>query len=227
MYNGSFYGVDPQTFLSYVGETAKAFTSITRYNRAGLQLLPRKSSKYIDGKRTFYHPLSIIEFLTADYLNKGKLCTQKQAKNNITQLQNEDIFFGRINAYFMALSNAKADSAAAKEFMDIIRSESAFMEHFVTRTDIVSGKPSSIRMTRVDVSNQQHENLFYLTNYLGGSREVAKSYINWVTHLYVHVFMKIYNTEWEKMKTINLVKVEPSPLSEELAEGKTDAQLTG
>lgn len=95
----SFKGIDPETFLNYVGDTAKAPSSLTRYNQAGVQLLPRRSLTFVDGKRTFYHPLSLVEFLTADYLNKGKLAAKK-TKRNLTQLQNEDIFFARISAYF-------------------------------------------------------------------------------------------------------------------------------
>ena len=64
IYTGYFNGVDPETFLDYVSAAAKAPCSLTRYNQAGLQLLPRKSKRYIDGKRTFYHPLAIVEFLT-------------------------------------------------------------------------------------------------------------------------------------------------------------------
>ena len=76
IYTGYFNGVDPETFLDYVSAAAKAPCSLTRYNQAGLQLLPRKSKRYIDGKRTFYHPLAIVEFLTADCLNKGHLLPQ-------------------------------------------------------------------------------------------------------------------------------------------------------
>ena len=227
IYTGYFNGVDPQTFLDYVGAAAKAPSSLTRYNQAGLQLLPRKSSRYIDGKRTFYHPFSIVEFLTADYLNKGRLCSQK-GKNNLTQLQNEDIFFGRIGAYALALSGEKSDSADVNEFEKIIRKEGrALLKEFVTRTDIVRGKASSIRMTRVGVRNLRHECLDILTGYFDGSKETAESYLAFVTRLYIHVFLKIYNSEWEKIEKLNLVRVEPSHPASELAKEEAEERPTG
>ena len=227
IYTGYFNGVDPQTFLDYVGDAAKAPSSLTRYNQAGLQLLPRKSKRYIDGKRTFYHPLSIVEFLTADYLNKGRLCLHK-GKNSPTQLQNEDIFFGRIGAYALALSGKKSESAPINAFNKIIRKESrALLNEFGTRTDIVHGKASSIRMTKVDVSNLRHENLRILTGYFDGSREVAESYMDFVTRLYIHVFLKMYKSEWEKIEKLNLVRVEPSPLASALAKEEVEEQPTG
>ena len=225
IYTGYLYGVAPETFLNYVGNAAKALSSLTRYNQAGLQLLPRKSKRYIDGKRTFYHPLAIVEFLTADYLNKGKLCSHK-GKSNPTQLQNEDIFFGRIGAYALALSGEKSDSADVIAFKKIIGKERRVLEDFVTRTDIVYGKDSSIRMTKVAVSNLRHEKLQILTGYFGGSKKVAESYWSFVTHLYIHV-MKMYDSEWEKIEKLNLVRVEPSPLASELAKEEAEERPTG
>ena len=180
----------------------------------------------IERKRTFYHPLSIVEFLTADYLNKGRLCLHK-GKNNPTQLQNEDIFFGRIGAYALALSGKKSDSADVNAFKKIIGTERRVLEDFVTRTDIVHGKASSIRMTKVDVSNLRNENLRILTGYFDGSREVAESYMDFVTRLYIHVFLKMYKSEWEKIEKLNLVRVEPSPLASELAKEEAEERPTG
>ena len=226
LYDGTFKGIAPQSFLTIVGDAAKALSSLTRYNQAGLQLLPRKSSRYINGNRTFYHPLSIVEFLTADYLNKGKLLPQK-AKNNLAQLQSEDIFFGRINAYALALSDIKTDSAELNAFKMIISEERALLEDFVTRTDIVRGKASSIRMTEVDIRNLRHENRRILTGYFDGSTNVAESYLGFVTHLYVHVFMKMYDSEWQKINKLNLVRVEPSPLAPKLIKEEAEERPTG
>ncbi len=226
IYTGYFYGVAPETFLDYVRAAAKAPCSLTRYNQAGLQLLPRKSKRYIDGKRTFYHPLAIVEFLTADCLNKGHLRPQTK-KNNLTQLQNEDIFFGRIGAYALALSGEKSDSADVIAFKKIIGKERRVLEDFVTRTDIMYGKASSIRMTKVDVRNLRHENMRILTGYFDGSRETAESYLTFVTRLYIHVFMKMYDSEWEKIEKLNLVRVEPSPLASKLAKEEAEERPTG
>ena len=217
LYDGTFKGIAPQSFLTIVGDAAKALSSLTRYNQAGLQLLPRKSSRYINGNRTFYHPLSIVEFLTADYLNKGKLLPQK-AKNNLAQLQSEDIFFGRINAYALALSDIKTDSAELNAFKMIISEERALLEDFVTRTDIVRGKQSSIRMTKVDVANLRHENLKVLVNYFDGSNEIAEAYLDWVTRLYIHVFLKVYRAILGKIDNKYYEHVTPSPLVTEKAE---------
>jgi len=226
IYTGYFNVVDPETFLDYVSAAAKAPCSLTRYNQAGLQLLPRKSKRYIDGKRTFYHPLAIVEFLTSDCLNKGHLLPQTK-KNNLTQLQNEDIFFGRIGAYALGLSREKSDCADVNAFKKIIGAERRVLEDFASRTDIVRGKASSIRMTEVDIRNLRHENRRILTGYFDGSTNVAESYLGFVTHLYVHVFMKMYDSEWQKINKLNLVRVEPSPLAPKLIKEEAEERPTG
>ena len=75
--------------------------------------------------------------------------------------------------------------------------------------------------------NLRHENLRILTGYFDGSREVAESYLDFVTHLYIHVFLKIYKTEWDKIRQIGLVRVEPSPLASELVKEEAEEKPTG
>lgn len=205
----SFKGIDRDTFLNYVGDTAKAPSSLTRYNQAGVQLLPRRSFSYLDGKRTFYHPLSLVEFLTADYLNKGKLAA-KNTKQNLTQLQNEDIFFARISAYFLALSNLFNSTEALARFSSIVKRECPLLSSFMTRTDIVNGRRSYVAMDYDSLKQLHAYNLKLLVRSLQGNRELADAYVKWITELYIQAFLKVYDAEWDKIALLNFVEVLPS-----------------
>ena len=211
--DSSFQGIDPETFLAYVGDAAKAPSSLTRYNQAGLELLPRKSYRYIDGKRTFYHPLSVIEFLTADFLNKGKLNPEKP-KNNLTQLQNEDVFFARVNAYAYAMSDAENSSESLAEFRRIIRQFFPLIAAFTTRTDVVRGKASSIKMNRQAVLDLREHNFKILTESFKGNKDLASGYINWITELYAYTFLNIFADEWNNIMNLHLYNVKPSRTDE-------------
>ena len=205
----SFKGIDPETFLNYVGDTAKAPSSLTRYNQAGVQLLPRRSLTFVDGKRTFYHPLSLVEFLTADYLNKGKLAAKK-TKRNLTQLQNEDIFFARISAYFLALSNLSNSTEALTRFSSIVKNECPLLSAFMTRTDIVNGRHSYVAMDYDSLKKLYAHNFNLIVNSLQGNRGLADAYIKWITELYIHAFLKVYDAEWDKISLLSFVEVLPS-----------------
>lgn len=84
-------------------ETTKA--SIARYMQDGLVMRPLQRKKRIDNKeRAYYHPLVIIEIMTAILLFRGDFL-EYRSRRRIARLTDRDVFWGRLNCYLYLFSH--------------------------------------------------------------------------------------------------------------------------
>lgn len=86
-------------YLNKLGYSATRST-LSRYYQLGLMMLPenRKSRAGVKG-RTFYHPLSVIEYMAAYLLFKGSWQEIGSKDLRIPRLTADDVFFGRLLYY--------------------------------------------------------------------------------------------------------------------------------
>lgn len=78
-------------------DTTKA--SISRYMQDGLVMRPlQKPTRQPNEERAYYHPLAIIEVMTAILLFRGDYL-QYKSQQRIARLTDRDLFFGRVCHY--------------------------------------------------------------------------------------------------------------------------------
>lgn len=84
-------------------ETTKA--SIARYMQDGLVMRPLQRKKRIDNEeRAYYHPLVIIEIMTAILLFRGDFL-EYGSRRRIARLTARDLFYGRLSCYLIFFDN--------------------------------------------------------------------------------------------------------------------------
>lgn len=84
-------------------ETTKA--SIARYMQDGLVMRPLQRKKRKDNEeRAYYHPLVIIEIMTAILLFRGDFL-EYRSRRRIARLTDRDVFLGRLNCYLHLFYN--------------------------------------------------------------------------------------------------------------------------
>lgn len=94
-----FSSLDQPNILSYLNGLGFNATKTTlgRYTQLGLMLQPVNKRRRVSGQgRTFYNPISVIEYMTAFLLFKGSWKRIDSKEIRIPRLTADDVFFGRL-----------------------------------------------------------------------------------------------------------------------------------
>ena len=102
-----------------LGVSATA-TSLSRYQKEGLMLLPNRDSlKGSQGRPANYHPLCICELATATWMYKGffpSLSEPQKKVNSIARFSTEDILFSRVKFYLSSAADLLVSRYDLPEF---------------------------------------------------------------------------------------------------------------
>lgn len=79
-------------------------TTLLRYVQCGFVMKPKQLPSRQTGDRIYYHPLAIIEAMTATLLFRGDFLEPKSALR-IARLTDVDIFIGRLDFYSKFIKN--------------------------------------------------------------------------------------------------------------------------
>lgn len=95
-------------------------TSLSRYQKEGLMLLPNRDSlKGSQGRPANYHPLCICELAAATWMYKGffpSLSEPKKKVNSIARFSTEDILFSRVKFYLSSAADLLVSRYDLPEF---------------------------------------------------------------------------------------------------------------
>ena len=102
-----------------LGVSATA-TSLSRYQKEGLMLLPNRDSlKGSQGRPANYHPLCICELAAATWMYKGffpSLSEPQKKINSIARFSTEDILFSRVKFYLSSAADLLVSRCDLPEF---------------------------------------------------------------------------------------------------------------
>ena len=102
-----------------LGVSATA-TSLSRYQKEGLMLLPNRDSlKGSQGRPANYHPLCICELAAATWMYKGffpSLSEPQKKVNSIARFSTEDILFSRVKFYLSSAADLLVSRYNLPEF---------------------------------------------------------------------------------------------------------------
>ena len=102
-----------------IGVSATA-TSLSRYQKEGLMLLPNRDSlKGLQGRPANYHPLCICELAAATWMYKGffpSLIDPQKKVNAIARFSTEDILFARAKFYLSSAADVLVSKYNLPEF---------------------------------------------------------------------------------------------------------------
>lgn len=160
--NGFISSTDVIEKAAMIGVSATA-TSLSRYQKEGLMLLPNRDSlKGSQGRPANYHPLCICELAAATWMYRGffpSLSDPQKKVNAIARFSTEDILFARAKFYLSSAADVlvsrhnlpelslleyqimgENNSASYIAYKDFLRNRVLFMESEVRRNILENEK---------------------------------------------------------------------------------------
>lgn len=161
--------------------------TITRYAQGGVIICPRQigpNFSSIDGRTVLYHPIAMIEMLTAIELMKDHT------------LKTNDVYYGRVEAYRKGFGCISRRNDI--RFKNVFNAISKV--HPLRRYIIFPDQPT--RMVAESIKTLHRKNKEIIQERFEGDVSLTEGYLYYVGHMYEHCFIKTYEKHWGKVQEI-------------------------
>ena len=170
--------------------------------------------------KIYFSPVVIVEFMTASLLKKGNW-QSLDARQTHTKLTDQDVFYGRLGAYFQIIKDNKTYAGC---FGNIDKYTNLPLRHF--STDVTYWYPKLYNETRhvepdriicMDLESVcdtlQFGAVFLKSKY--PCEEYVKAYLEWTKWQYLLTFLHI-----NKLFMPEILKIKPTPVQSKVDEEK-------
>lgn len=165
-------------------------TTLSRYQENGLIILPARTEYYMSGERILYHPIAAIELIVAGMINATRM------------FKYDDIHYGHIAAYYSGLRTCGRYTKAAKNefrntFLNINKRyplEQYFIRHFYTS--------ARTKITAINMEGMYNTYQDKLIVENSGDKTLVDTYLNYISQLYKHTFLKVYKEKWNDIEPL-------------------------
>ena len=173
---------------SRVGISLKSAT-ISRYNKNGLILMPKRFPNYFnDFSRIYYHPSVPVEIATAYLLFRGDWL-KLNSEFRLSRASTQDVYLGRLLFYlyqYNPVDNVDLKPDIQLDFADFLTSTNMFVTDF-------EGESKTLSM---DFFSLESYVFTYRDEYLRlfKSYRIEESYLDYIKNIYRITYLQLYRT---------------------------------
>ena len=169
-----------------IGIELKSAT-ISRYNKNGLILMPKRFPNYFNGvSRIYYHPSVPVEIASAYLLFRGDWL-MLDSEFRLSRASTQDVYLGRLLFYlyqYNAVDNAGFKPDIPLDFTDFLTSTNLFTTDYEDKSNTIAMDFNSIE-SYVSAYKDKYLQLFKQFN-------IEEPYLQYIENLYRASYLHLY-----------------------------------
>lgn len=163
--------------------------TISRYNKNGLLLMPKRFPNYFNGvSRIYYHPSVPVEIATAYLLFRGDWL-DLNSDYRLSRASTQDVYLGRLLFYlyqYNPVNNVDCKPDIPHNFADYFTSTDMFVTDYERDTKIISMDFCCIE-TYVNSYREKYLQTFKQYN-------IEESYLEYIKSIYRVTYLQLYRS---------------------------------